>query len=325
MSTTAGGRRRPDFFIVGAPKCGTTALWTWLRQHPEVFMPERKEPNFFCSDLEISRAIRDEDAYLALFAPARDEKRLGEASVRYIYSLEAPRLIREFQPDAYIVAMLRNPVEMAYSLHGELVAEGAEDITDFEQALAAEDDRRAGRRVPRRRNARMFLYRDRARYAEQLERWFGIFPRERIHVIIFEDFKADPPASFRRLLEFLDVDPDYLPPSFESHNVGWAPRSRTIQRMARMRVPQYVVWKLMPRVLGEGRARHLVRIYQNSPLYRREQRRPPLSPDVRRQLEEELAPDVARLSEMLGRDLTGVWQSRGPTVAQPQVSGSSAG
>jgi hypothetical protein len=304
--------RRPDLFIIGAAKSGTTSLYEYLKGHPEVFMSASKEPRYFAPDLESwsghnLRYGKDLERYLALFKPARDEKRLGEASARYIYSREAPALIHAFQPKAYIVAMLRNPVDMAHSLHGELVAEGAEDITDFEQALAAEDDRRRGERVPARRNPRMMLYRERASYSSQLERWFDIFGRDRVHVIIFEDFLREPAAVFRRLLEFLDVDPDYRPPSFASHNVGWAPRSRALQRLARSRLPQWLVWQAMPRVIGEGRARSLVRAYQASPLYRRPQKRVPLDRQLRRRLEQEFAPDVARLSELLGRDLAEVW------------------
>lgn len=328
--TAGDDRRRPDLFIIGAAKSGTTSLYEYLKGHPEVFMSASKEPRYFAPDLQSwsghnLRYGEDLDRYLALFAPAGDEKRLGEASARYIYSHEAPRLIRDFQPKPYIVAMLRNPVDMAYSLHNELVAEGAEDITDFEQALQAEETRRAGGRVPARRNAKMFLYRDRAKYAEQLERWFDTFPRERIHVVIFEDFKDDAAGTFRALLEFLDVDPSYQPPSFSSHNVGWAPRSRTLQKIARMPLPQWLVWKAMPRVLGEGRARSLVRVYQNSAIYRRAERRRPLRPELRRQLEQEFAADVARLSVMLGRDLASVWWPAAPQPAEERVaSGSSS-
>jgi hypothetical protein len=304
--------RRPDLFIIGANKSGTTALYEYLKGHPQIYMSPSKEPRYFAPDLDSGHPHNlrygvHEARYLSLFAGARDEKRLGEASARYMYSHDAPRLIREFQPRPYLVAMLRDPVDMAYSLHGELVAEGGEQILDFEQALDAEADRRGGRRVPGGRNAKLFLYRDRARYAEQLERWFATFPREHIHVMLSEEFRTDPASHFRALLEFLEVDPGYQPPSFASHNVGWAPRSRTLQRLARTRLPQWLVWTAMPRVVGEARARSLVRVYQNSSIYRRTQRRPPLSQELRRRLEEELAPDVARLSDLLGRDLAAFW------------------
>src|SRR6187551_2293912 len=145
--------RRPDLFIIGAPKSGTTSLYEYLEGHPEVFMSPVKEPGYFSGDVNREHRRRfsypaDEAKYLALFADARDEKRLGEASTRYILSPAAAAQVKDFQPDARIVAILRNPVEMIHSLHGELVSTGDEDITDFAEALAADHDRAEGRRLP---------------------------------------------------------------------------------------------------------------------------------------------------------------------------------
>src|SRR5882672_1680365 len=109
--------RKPDCFIVGAPRCGTTAMYTYLGQHPEIFMSARKEPHFFGTDLSSPALVRDEQQYLSLFAKAQNEKRAGEASVFYLYSQRAAREIHAFCPSARIIIMLRNPVEMMYSLH----------------------------------------------------------------------------------------------------------------------------------------------------------------------------------------------------------------
>ena len=141
--------RRPDFFIVGAPKSGTTALYEYLRQHPQVFMSDPKEPNYFGADVERRRTPRISlDEYLGYFAGAGDAKRAGEASVRYLHSRTAAQEIAEFAPQGQAIIMLRDPVEMMHAMHGELVYIGAEDIPDFADALAAEDDRRVGRRIP---------------------------------------------------------------------------------------------------------------------------------------------------------------------------------
>lgn len=303
--------RRPDLFIIGAAKCGTTSVYEYLKGHPEIYMSPAKEPRYFAPDLDSGHAHNfhygvDLERYLSLFDGATNEKRVGEASVRYIYSEDAPRLIHEFEPSARIVAMLRDPVEMIYSLHGQRLSQGSEDIADFETALAAEDERRAGRRVPAGLHPRLSLYRDVARFGEQLDRWFDTFGRDGIHVIILEDFLRDPAGAFRSLLEFLEVDVTYRP-SFARHNVGWAPRSTIVHRLTKARLPQWIAWKLLPAVAGEGRTRRLVRTYQHSQLYRRPRKRQPLRPELRRQLEEDLAPDVARLSELLGRDLAHFW------------------
>src|SRR5687767_12353755 len=156
-------------FIIGAPKSGTTSLFEYLKAHPQVFMSQVKEPNYFAPDLadEGDNMLRhpvDEARYLDLFAGAGAALRRGEGSVRYIYSRAAPQLIHAVAPDPRIVVMLRNPVDMAHSLYRHMVAAGVEDLPTFEQALDAEDDRHQGRRVPARMNPRLSTYRDRARY-----------------------------------------------------------------------------------------------------------------------------------------------------------------
>jgi Sulfotransferase family len=322
-------KRRPDLFIVGAPKCGTTSLYQYLKGHPEVFMSVAKEPRYFSPDDALGasghalRHGRDLERYLDLFADAREEKRLGEASVGYIYSRLAPGLIHEFQPDARIVVMLRNPVDMIYSLHGQRLSEDREDEPDFAAALAAEDDRRAGRGVPAHATPAGSTYRDRGRFAQLLPPWFETFGRDRVWVIIFEDFIRDPAGEFRRLLEFLDVDPAYQPPEFGVHNPSHAARSRTLRTLTKTRPAQWIVWQVMPRVIGDRATRALVRRFRHSRINRMPLRREPLDAGLRAQLEAEYAPDVAALSELLGRDMSALWFS-GPTRKASAMEAGSA-
>lgn len=311
--------RRPDLFIIGAAKCGTTSVYEYLKGHPEVFMSPAKEPRYFSPDLASDAGHdllygRDEARYLALFDEARDEKRLGEASVRYIYSRDAPRLIHEFDPNAYLVAMIRNPVDMVYSMHNQRLSEGAEPIEDFEAALAAEPDRMAGRGIPAGSNPMLSVYRPRARFSEQLPVWFETFGRERVHVIVFEDMVRDPAAEFRRLLEFLQVDPSYQPESFAAHNPSHRPRSLALRALTNSRLPQWIVWTLLPRLIGDRATRGMVRKFRHSRLNRRPAPRQALSPELRARLEQDFAPDVARLSELLGRDLAALWWKRDRTA-----------
>lgn len=309
--------RKPDLFIIGAAKAGTTSLYEYLRGHPQIFMSRAKEPRYFAPDLAVGTSghdlnhPHDEERYLALFAEARDEKRVGEASVRYIYSQQAPELIADFQPKPYIIAMIRNPVDMMHSMHNQRVSEGHEDIIDFEEALAAEEDRRAGRRIPAGSNSKLSIYRDRARFSEQLERWFDRFGRDRVHVIVFEDMVRDPAGIFRGVLEFLEVDPDYQPETFAAYNKSHAPRSRLLRSITRSRLPQWIVWDALPRIVGDRMTRSMVRAFRHSPLNRRPAPRPPLAPELRSQLENEFAADVARTGEMLGRDLAALWFKKG--------------
>jgi hypothetical protein len=306
----------PNFFIIGAPKCGTTSLYEYLKGHPQVFMSVVKEPCYFSADLAMDHSgnflvyERDAKLYDDLFAEAGDAKIIGEGSTRYLYSHDAARLIHAASPDARIVAMLRNPVDMIHSLHAHKLAAWTEDLDDFEQALDAEADRAQGRRIPEFSNPKLSTYRDRARYGEQLPRWFDEFGRDRVKVIIFEDMVRDPATQFRELLEFLDIDPTYVPPSFTAYNSAHGARSRLMRRILNGRVPQWFVWTFLPRVIGDRRTRGVVRGFRHSWFHRKPISRGKLTPELRARLETDFAPDVARLSALLGRDMSQVWFGR---------------
>ncbi len=146
-SRPASVGRKPDFFIVGAPKCGTTTLYAYLSGHPEVFMPAVKEPNYFLEGP--AQLGLDEPSYLALFRDAGSADRAGEATPMYLYCESSPAKIKAFNPDAQIIIMLRNPVDFMFSLHNhQLQAMHGEDLPRFEEALAAEPERRQGRALP---------------------------------------------------------------------------------------------------------------------------------------------------------------------------------
>ncbi len=272
-----------------------------------------KEPFYFSPDVVTGgpkpfRHGQDDASYLDLFSDARGEKSVGEASTMYLVSHVAPSLIKEFEPEARIVAMLRNPVDMIHAMHRHRVSHQREPIVDFEAALAADADRREGRRLPKGTLPLEAVYRDTGRYAEHLTRWFATFGRDRVHVIIFDDFVADTPASFRRLLDFLEVDPDYRPAAFDVHNASHRIRggARTLLKSRAGRATR----RLVRRVVGENTSARLGWRFRHSWLYRRRVTAHALRPELRRALEREFAPDVARLSELLGRDLAALWFGR---------------
>ena len=304
-------QRRPDLFIVGAPKTGTTSLYEYLKGHPDVFMSSVKEPRYFAPDLAVESAGhdlrygRDLDRYLALFDDATTQKRLGEASVRYIYSEEAPRLIKDFQPSAYVVVGLRDPVELIYALHNQSVSEGIEPLTDFEAALAAESDRLAGRDAPGGLHPMHTVYIERGKLAPRLRTWRDVFGADRVHAFVFEDLVLDPVAVFRALLEFLEVDPTYRPPAFEAFNASHQPRSRMLRRLTDTRPAQFMAWKVLPRLIGDAGAHRIARAITRA--NRRPSPRPSMSPQLRDRLREVFAEDVAELSQTLGRDLAAQW------------------
>ncbi len=291
---------KPNFFIVGAPKCGTTALYRYLSAHPDIFMPGRKEPHFFGSDLEhVPIDARSLDEYLALFAPAGDKKRVGEASVWYLVSQTAAQEIAAFNPEARIIIMLREPVDMLHSLYHHLLYSGSETEPTFEAALAAEPDRRAGRRLPPSRRRRQSLYyREIAAYTAQVERYFDAFGRDAVHVILFDDLKRDAAGMYRDVLAFLEVDPDFRV-DFKRVN-----ESRRI-RSWRLHVAYSLAFRRSMDYL-RGPALHAMRkgtgILRS--LNTAHAPRPPLDPELRQRLRREFEPEVMRLGDLLGRDLS---------------------
>jgi hypothetical protein len=296
-------RVKPDFFIVGAPKCGTTALYTYLAAHPGIFMSPVKEPYHFCGDLRLGLPrIADRDDYLALFASARAEQLAGEASVWYLYSTKAARSIREFNPAAKIVAILRSPVDMLFSLYGHYRFSGMEPLDTFEDALAAENDRRAGRRLPSRRDVReTLLYRDVARYSAQLQRYFDEFGRDRVHVILFDDIRARPAVAYRETLEFLGADPTFMP-EFRIVNQARQPRNSALHGLLSKAMPPglQAVTRRMPAMRG-------LRTWLRRMNTKRGPRKS-LATATHAALQRELRGEICALEKLIGRDLS-AWRA----------------
>ena len=292
--------KRPDLFIVGAFKAGTTAMYEYLRVHPQVFMSVPKEPMYFGADLTPRYRRMTDDEYLALFSDAAPEQRAGEASPWYLYSKEAPREILDFAPAAQAIVLLRNPVDVMYAQHSQLVFNRREDIVDFGEALAAENDRLAGRRVPADAlRPEALYYRQSVRFADQLRHWFDVFGRDRMHVIVFDDLVADPRAAYRATLEFLGVDPTYEV-DLSVYNPNKRARSGLVQRMifAPPRPLRSLFGKLRANPLAHRMRDRMVAA--NS----KQAARATMDPELRKQLTGEFAPQVADLGELIGRDLS---------------------
>lgn len=276
-------------------------MYRYLQTHPDIFMPEKKEPHFFGRDLDhLPVDVTKESAYLALFSEVKNEHRVGEASVWYLFSKTAAEEIKAFAPDGRIIIMLRNPVEMVYSLYQQLVIAGSETLPSLEEALAAEPDRRAGHRVPlsvRRRHA--LYYSEIVRFAEQTQRYLRVFGREAVHVIIFDDFRADTAAVYRATLGFLGVDPE-VSADFATINESKRIRSRPLHfgysilgTVAMRRLPP-TAWNLFER--------YVMGVFWGLNTYRAP--RPPLDRKLRAQLQKQFQPEVEQLSVLLDRDLT---------------------
>jgi len=200
----------PNFFIVGAPKAGTTALSEYLGDHPAILVSNPKEPFFFCPEFTGLPGPKHLEEYLDLFSAAgEDTQAIGEASAMYLYSKEAAARIAAFRPHAKILIMLRNPVEIAYSFHSQLLHASSETEPDFARAWALQEDRAAGRHLPPHvREASFLQYHKVACLGEQVDRYLQIFPREQIRFILFDRFVRETQAVYRETLEFLGVADD---------------------------------------------------------------------------------------------------------------------
>jgi hypothetical protein len=203
----------PEFFIVGQPKSGTTALYEMLRRHPDIYMPERKEPWFFAPELHERTPPRPGgtpktmEEYLAWFQGARPGQLVGEASALYLWSATAASRIAEVQPAARIIAILREPAGLLRSLHMQFVQAHVETENDFAKAISLEQARREGREVPRHSYwPKALLYSEHVRYVEQLRRFHAVFAPEQVLVLIYDDFKRDNETTVRTVLRFLRVD-----------------------------------------------------------------------------------------------------------------------
>ncbi len=313
--------RLPDFFIVGHQKCGTTALYLMLRSHPEIFMPELKEPRFFATDQRSRLSRRGSapsggrprtlDAYLSLFAAAGAGQRIGEASGQYLRSITAASGIAALRPDARIIAILREPASFLRSFHLQMVSSRVETETDLRTALACEDDRRAGRRIPRGCHHReALMYSDHVRYVEQLRRFHAVFPAKQVLVIIYDDFLSDNEATVRAVQRFLEVD-DTPPVEVIQTKPVRAVRSIALHQLVGMRRRarrnpgaasrlERTVNALTPMIPEDKMLRRrLRRMVYKRPL--------PADQELIRELRARFKPEVQALSDYLGRDLVTLW------------------
>ena len=307
--------RPPDFFIVGQPKSGTTALYEILRGHPQIYMAEPKEPVFLASDLHeglwaaLHTRVRTLEEYLALFAGAHSGQRTGEASTVYLWSSEAARNIAELAPEARIVAVLREPASFLRSLHLQLLRTHIETEKDFVKAISYEQDRRAGGRTPRACPwPQALFYSDRVRYAEQLRRYYDLFPRENVLVLIYDDFRADNEAAVRRVLGFLGVD-ESVPIQASEANQTVRLRSRRLDDVVRAtylgRGPVSRGAKAAVKAATSRRLRHtLLRQTRRRVLYADPH---PPEEEFMLELRRRYRGEVVALDDLLGCDLVRRW------------------
>jgi Sulfotransferase family len=296
----------PNFFIIGAQKAGTTSLYHYLNQHPQVYMSPVKEPFFFSHRIDPDGQVVKErfggpvrerkpklanlDEYRALFEGVEDEKAIGEASPLYHYAPGTAERIKKFVPEAKAIALLRNPADRAYSAFLYAVRIGSEPLTDFGRALREEENRiRAHWHYS-------LHYRNRGYYYAQIKRYYEVFGRERVGVWLYEDLKDDPVGVAQSVFRFLGVDDAFIPDTSSKYNPALVPKGETGRVAIRvMNATLPVVGKVVP-------SAHKVRRLVNRRMLTDEL--PPIDPEIRRDLLEGYREDILKLQALIGRDLS---------------------
>lgn len=287
------GPRLPNFFLLGAGRCGTTSLYILLRQHPEIFLSEPKEPSFFCRPFQV---VRDPVSYVELFRNAGNATVVGDASHVHFSHPDAARTIRAFFPTARFLLILRNPADRAYALYCWMTAQGHEWHDKFEDALAAENRRAADPAFMNKAShyEGNFMYFRSGLFGKQLQRYLEHYPRNAFHVTTLDRLSAQPNETLAEIYEFLDVRPIATTGGLKT-NESVGVRSAQLQWLARC-----TLGHLSERgVPGAGRALSKVSDWN------RGSRPPPLRGSTRAALLERYADDLRLLRQLSGIDLSG--------------------
>lgn len=292
----------PDFFIVGAPKCGTTALHEYLSTHPEIFLPEEKEIYYFGKDLIFLSKRKSLDEYHNLYSHCPSSLKKGDTTATNLVSEEAAKEIYALNPDAKIIIMLRNPVDMIESLHSESVFNLNEPEKNLEKALALEEERKNGKKLPERLTCpvQSLLYRHIATFAPQVKRYLEVFGKENVLIVLLDELKADPNAVHKRVTEHLGL-PFYPLPQYEQVNPNKINRSEWLKG----------VLKYMPSGLKQA-SRIII---PNKPLRKKlflklnsvntkPVKRQPMSRQLRQELNDFFKEDIEKLEKLITKDLS---------------------
>ncbi len=293
----------PSFFIVGAPRCGTTALSRALAGNPHISFPKPKETHFLLEDRSTEPIEEVRRLYLERFHPnlKRDSQAIGDGSVSYLYDPNSLRRALSFDSRAKFIVSVRNPVDMLRSFHARLVFLLDEDEEDFSRAWELQEDRRAGRNIPKRcRDPQILQYADVARLGKQVEQLFEVVGRERCYVSVFDDFIQNPGEVYQRLLKFIGVDDDGRR-EFQAKRGNMGFKWRWLQQFA-VNPPAWI-YRLI-NFSDAGTIKILRSFRRRVKRFNKVPKRHELPKDMQATLREYYSSDVEKLSELLGRDLT---------------------
>ena len=279
-------------------KAATTSLYTYLKQHPDVFMTTIKEPmffnNFHNNDFKVhgrkTKKITTFEQYYKLFDAVKNEKAIGEASPAYITNKDCPTLIQEHLPETKIIAVLRQPAARAYSNFLHARRADKEPIADFETAFNKEEERKAENWSP------LYHYKGKGYYAEQLERYFTLFPKENVKVLLFEDLIKNPVETTQEVFKFLNIDNSFTPDTSKKANVSGTPKGLFGWLIMKLRY-----YNLIPNIqFSNFLPGFIIHIIFNS-AYKKAS---PLAPELKKRLTHTFyKEDVLKLEKLIGKDL----------------------
>ena len=292
---------KPNFIIIGAMKAATTSLYTYLKQHPDVFMTSIKEPKFFNnfnkdSEFKIQGKglvkIKTLEQYQNLFQEAINEIAIGEASPSYIFDENCHILIKKILPRVKIIAILRQPVDRAYSNFLHAKRADKEKDTDFEKAFTEENEML-------RKGIKTHYYLEKGFYYKQLKRYYDVFPTEQIKIILFEDMIKSPEKITREIFEFLNIDSSFTPNTSKKANVSGVPKGTLGWIVMKLRknnlMPDIEFSKILPKFI--------VNLILNT-IYSKPKK---ISNTVKKKLTEQYyIKDIRKLEKLINRDLS-IW------------------
>ena len=294
--------RKLNFVIAGGPKCGTTSLYNYLDQHPEITMCSEKEPYYFGSDIpEPLKKFKTLQDYQAAFPNNGDNNLYGEASVLYLYSRDALDQILEHNPEVKIIVVVRHPVEMFISLHSQYLKTLDEDISKPELAWEAQKQRESGESIPKHCRGRILLsYRAVCSLGTQLEGLAEKTSESKREIILFEDLKNYPQEIYKKLCCFLSVREDFTP-QFKTHNPSSRLRWRKLEELRRY-PPSYLkpFIKFTKQTLRPFREK----IHNSLDSFNKVEGKPYLSSGFKKELYLEFEPEIKKIERITGRDLS---------------------
>ena len=309
---------KTNLFLVGAPKTGSTSLYHYLAEHPQIFMCKDKEPHYFCSDFHdqcikhhgnlIKFPYTSIAQYNSLFSSAKNSPIIGEASTSYLYSKTAAKNIHNYNPNAKIIVILRNPIQLMHSWYHYINYTSEEPSKTFEQALLLESHRiNELNSIPKSvwYPARVF-YRELVQFDNQLRKYYDLFDYKNIKIVLTEDLTENPIDVYNEILNFLNVDP--YTPNFKTHNIYQEIRFKKLKWFIDNHLTK------LKSVVRNNRDTKIVKLLENSYKYTmgKDSKRSIINDTLLTKLKDELQPMVQRTGSLINKDLCKKWEFHEP-------------